>query len=341
MIEVVRAGQLNSVQDMGRAGSRHLGVCQSGALDRHALAIANLLAGNPVDAAALEVTLGPCELLFRDAGRIALGGADFAATLDGRPLAPWWSVPVRAGQRLTLRAARQGMRAYVALAGGIDVAIVLGARATDLQAGFGGLGGRALRAGDTLRAGPREPSSSSAPTSSPPSPSVARSPTSASAAARRFGIRAPAYCDGGADAPLPIRVMPGPDHGLFSAAAQRAFWDGVWTLTPHSNRMGFRLGGPVLARKKGKDLPSHGVLPGVIQVPPAGQPIVLMADAQTTGGYPKIGVVIQSDLAKLAQLRVHRQLRFVACDAAQAREALRQDGMCLRQIQAAMPWAPP
>jgi biotin-dependent carboxylase-like uncharacterized protein len=323
MIKIIRAGRLNSVQDMGRSGFRHLGICQSGALDRSALAIANLLVGNPQDAAAIEFTLGPCELVFTFDCRIALGGADFGATLDDRPLPPWWSVRARAGQTLKLNAARHGMRTYLAVAGGINSSTQLGSRATDLQAGFGGHRGRALTEGDGLSAGELP------------------NPAAALHTAPSFGVRPPSWYRADDSEALAIRVIPGPEYALFTVAAQKTFWNSSWTLTPQSNRMGFRLSGPELKIKKGGDLLSHGVLPGVIQVPPAGQPIVLMADAQTTGGYPKIGVVIGADLAKLAQLRFNRTIQFVECDAAQAREELRQEALYLQQIETAMHWLRP
>jgi len=327
MIDVIRSGRMNSVQDLGRNGFRHLGICQAGALDRVALAITNKLVGNAIDAAGLEITLGPCVLRFTADTRIALGGADFAATLDDRRLWPWWSIPVRAGQTLALDAAQHGMRTYVAIAGGIDAAVQLGSRATDMSAGFGGHHGRALLEGDRL-------------TTAAPDPA-----TSVVRLAPPFGVRAPDWYSIDADTrdakPMPIRVVPGPEFAQFTVAAQRAFWSSPWTLTPQSNRMGFRLSGPELKIKKSADMLSHGVFPGVIQVPPAGQPIILMADAQTTGGYPKIGVVITADLAKLAQLRFNRTLQFVECDIEQARQELNQEMTYLEQIDLAMTWLRP
>lgn len=327
MIEVLRAGRLNSVQDRGRSGFRHLGICQAGALDQTALAIANKLVGNAIDAAALEMTLGPCTLRFAVDTRIAIGGADFAATLDGKSLALWWSAPVRAGQTLTLDGARNGMRAYVAIAGGINVPMQLGSRATDLSAGFGGHCGRALVEGDRL--------TMDATTSA--SVAIGRAP--------RFGVRAPDWYGRDVQSPgaqpMPLRVIPGPEYTQFSVSTQRAFWDSVWTLTPQSNRMGFRLSGPELKIKKNVDMLSHGVFPGVIQVPPAGQPIILMADAQTTGGYPKIGVVITADISKLAQLRFNRTLQFVEYNAEQARQELINETLYLEQISRAIAWQHP
>lgn len=306
MIELLRAGPLTTVQDLGRTHWRDRGISRCGALDDLALAQANLLVGNESGAAGLEFTLGPATLRFAADGCIAITGTDADAMLDGRPVRPGWREAVRAGQTLTLAAPRERMRTVLAVAGGIDVPPALGSRSTDLKAGFGGFEGRTLRDGDTL---PWRP--------------PAGAPT------RRVGLRAPPW-----DAR--VRVLPGPEHDDFSAAAHEAFWSADWTLTPQSNRMGFRFAGPVLDRVTTGDLPSHGVLPGVIQVPPSGQPIVLLADAQTTGGYPKIGVVIAADLWKLAQLRLGAPLRFVRCTRDEAVTALRERRTLLDQWTTAL-----
>lgn len=323
MIHILRAGRINSVQDSGRRGFRHLGICRSGALDRIAMAIANLLVGNSRNAAVIEFTLGPCEIEFTADCRIALAGANFAATLDSTALLPWWSVNVRAGQILRLSAAaRHGMRSYLAVSGGVDAAVQLDSLATDLQAGFGGHHGRALNDGDRLAVGQLTPSN------------IAIQGTNS------FGVRPPYWYQHGDVDGITVRVIPGPEYSQFSEEAQQKFWNHRWLLTSQSNRMGFRLNGEALTLKQPCELLSHGVVPGVIQVPANGQPIVLMADAQTTGGYPKIGVVIEADLSKLAQLRFNRTIKFVECDIAQAREALRQDDVYLRQIEMATGWLP-
>ena len=306
MIELLRAGPLTTVQDLGRSAWRDRGISRCGALDDLALIQANLLVGNPADAAGLEFTLGPATLRFQADGCFAVTGTDADATLDGRPVRPGWREPVRAGQTLNIAAPRERMRTVLAVAGGLDVPLALGARATDLKAGFGGWQGRALRDGDTL---PWRP------------------PTGATT--RRVGLRAP-------DWDASVRVLPGPEHDEFSAASREAFWSADWTLTPQSNRMGFRFAGPALVRTRPGDLPSHGVLPGVIQVPPSGQPIVLLADAQTTGGYPKIGVVIAADLWKLAQLRLGAPLRFLPCTRDEAVAALRARHTLIEQWSTAL-----
>ncbi len=305
---ILRPGPLASVQDLGRYGHRQLGICPGGALDSVALTLANRLVGNADGAAALELTLGGCEIRFeQEDTRIALAGETFGATLDGVPVPPCWSVPVRAGQTLKLRGAatgeRPGLRSWLAVAGGIDVPPVLGSRSTDLKAGFGGLEGRALRKGDRLAVGSSILSE------------VQR-------ARRAFGVRAPDAGDA-PGAPTSLRVLPGPEAEQFLQAARKQLHAETWRITPQSNRMGSRLAGPELKRKRGSsgDMLSAGVVPGTIQVPPSGQPIILMGDAQTTGGYPRIAVVIRADLWKLAQAPLGGLLQLVAVDEQAAHDA--------------------
>ena len=302
MIEIVRAGPLATVQDLGRPGWRDRGLSLCGALDEFALQAGNLLVGNAPGAAGLEFTLGAATLRLHADTCIAITGTDTDAHLDGRPVCPWWRQHVRAGQTLKLAAPRERMRSYVAIAGGLALPAALGSLSTDIKGGFGGLDGRALRDGDRLPLNP------------------------AALPSRVVGMHPP-------DWDASVRVLPGPEHDDFSAEARDAFWANDWSVTPQSNRMGYRLAGPVLTRERGEELPSHGVLPGVVQVPPSGQPIVLLADAQTTGGYPKIGVVIRADLWKLAQLRLGAKLRFVRCTPDDALAALRAQQLLLNQIR--------
>lgn len=291
MLEILRPGVQTSVQDRGRQGLRHLGIARSGALDMPALYRANCLVGNSPEAAGLEIVLGPVSLrLGRDAW-LALSGADFHPELDGQPIGTGWRTPAKAGQILTLTGCEYGMRTYLAIDGGIVVPEALGACATDLQAGFGGFQGRALQAGDCLSLG--------APHTLSGQP----------------GCRSPDWT------PL-LRALPGPDYASFSPSAQAAFWQRQWTVTPQGNRMGMRLRGTPLVRRHNMDLLSHAVFPGVVQAPPDGQPIILLADAQTTGGYPCLATVIQADLWKLAQARPGAHLHFVPCSAEDARAAL-------------------
>jgi biotin-dependent carboxylase-like uncharacterized protein len=334
MIDIIRAGPLTTVQDLGRPGWRHLGVAQGGALDTLALEVGNRLAGNQPQAAALEVTIGPAVLHFTCATRIAITGTEFGSTLDGKPVRSWWSLPVTAGQVLILSAAKRGMRAYVCVAGGIDVPPMLGSRSTNLSARFGGFDGRALRDGDRLSLG-----------------NLFSNGAGVAPEAAEFGVKAPAWCrfalspheparrdkhEPGAGLAMPIRVLRGPEYDSFTPDAQKAFWSDEWIVTPNSNRVGYRLSGTPLARLQPRDLLSHAVLPGTIQVPPSGQPIVLMNDAHTTGGYPRIGAVIRADVWKLAQARLYGSLRFIPTTQEEALHALHEEQAYLRQIDAAI-----
>jgi biotin-dependent carboxylase-like uncharacterized protein len=262
--------------------------------------------------------LGGCELRFEAATRIALAGDDFGARLDGVPLWPCWSVPVAAGQVLKLEGAnrstlKNGLRSWLGIAGGIDVPVVLGSRSTDLKAGFGGHQGRALKKGDKLPLGP---------------PGL----DAEQMARRPFGVRAPDPGFDGVDGALVLRVMPGPEFEQFTPASREALWRESWRITPQSNRMGSRLEGIELKRKRSVDMLSSAVIPGTIQVPPSGQPIILMGDAQTTGGYPRIGVVIRADLGKLAQAPLNGRLRLREVDTAGALAAWEARRRYLAQI---------
>jgi biotin-dependent carboxylase-like uncharacterized protein len=220
------------------------------------------------------------------------------------------------------------------VAGGVDVLPMLGSRSTDLAGRFGGLGGRALRDGDRLPVAV---------------PSV-RPGSWFSPDAPEFGVKAPAWCKfvlvqepvrrgrhpSNVPWAVPIRVLPGPEYDSFTASGHSAFWDDEWLVTPNSNRMGYRLAGTALERQQKTDLLSHAVLPGTIQVPPNGQPIILMSDAQTTGGYPKIGAVIQADMWKLAQVRLNGAIRFLRTTPEEAHYALLEERTYLRQIDAAI-----
>jgi len=319
MIVVQKPGLLASVQDLGRHGHRQLGICPGGALDVLALTLANRLVGNADSAAGLELTMGGCELRFETDTRIALTGDDFGAQLDGVPLWPCWSVPVAAGQVLRLQGAnaagakKAGLRTWLAIAGGIDVAPVLGSRSTDLKAGFGGHEGRALRKGDKLPLG-------------------ASRLDAAQRARKPFGLRGPDWGPEETDGAIALRALPGPEFEQFTLAAREVLWGERWRITSQSNRMGSRLAGTELKRKRAGDMLSSGVIPGTIQVPPSGQPIILMGDAQTTGGYPRIGVVIRADLWKLAQAPLNGKLRLVQVDMAEALAAWADQQRYLTQV---------
>ena len=289
-IEVIDGGLLTTVQDAGRRGHRRLGVPWCGALDAEAMAAANLAVGNARAAAGLECTAAGPTLRFLATTRFALTGADLGAVLERADLGTW-TVPLgrvvvaRAGNVLMLRERRAGLRAYVAFAGGIDVPAVLGSRATDLLARFGGYLGRALRAGDMLALGPP----ATAPTDMPPP--VAK-PTGAG--------------------PLTVRVVPGPQDDAFTPEACAALENETWQVGPLSDRTACRLQGAVLEHKGPGEILTDGMVPGCVQAPPDGRPIVMLADGPTTGGYPKIATVITADLPRLAQLVPGDRLRFAA-----------------------------
>jgi biotin-dependent carboxylase-like uncharacterized protein len=327
MITMLKPGPQASVQDLGRPGLRHLGVGLSGAMDRLSLAVGNCIVGNPPDAAGLELAMPPAQIRFGSACAIALTGADCAARLDRVPVGCGRRIAVRPGQTLHLAAAQSGIRAYVCISGGIDVPAVLGSRSTDLQAGLGGLEGRMLRAGDTLAV------------IGPP----ARHEAIAATPAQNLE---PAHLRSGAATDLPtsvavrlpelagvIRVLAGPEFDEFEASARAALVQLRWIVSPQSNRMGYRLQGAALQRRTARQLNSHAVFPGVIQVPSGGAPIVLMADAQATGGYPRIATVIAADLWRLAQTRPGNTIAFELVTRTQAHQAWQKQQTYLRRLQ--------
>jgi len=303
MITILKPAVQTTVQDLGRHGLRHLGVGAAGAMDRLALTIGNYLVGNTQDAAGLELCMPPARMRLDADCAIALTGADCSARLDSAPVVVGRCVLAKAGQILHLSAARSGIRAYLCLAGGIDVPQVLGSRSTDLSAGIGGLGGRLLRDGDVLN--------------------ISRSTRPYRAAA---GVLLPQMGS-------VIRVLAGPDCDDFAPDWRDALLQASWKLSNQSNRMGYRLEGPALIRRATEELRSHAVFPGVIQVPAGGSPIVLMADAPATGGYPRIAAVIAADQWRLAQVAPGRSIRFELCTRAEALVALRKQRDYLQQIQ--------
>jgi 5-oxoprolinase (ATP-hydrolysing) subunit C len=297
MIEILSTPSLATIQDLGRNGFYRYGVCRSGAMDRLSLAIGNLLLGNDRNAAGLEIPILPFRLRFDADVNFAVTGADCAAELEGRPLPPFWATRASAGDVLTLAAPRAGCRAYLCLAGGIDVPEVLASRSTQLREAFGGLDGRALVKGDRLKAAGNDVLLPKGGLGAMP-PTAALTDTHASATT--------------------VRMIPAAEYADYDDASRAAFWTADWKVTVQSNRAGYRLEGPDLKLRRPIELRSHGVVPGVIQVPAGGQPIIQLADAATMGGYPKIGVVIDADLWLIAQARPGDSLRFVETDLAGA-----------------------
>jgi biotin-dependent carboxylase-like uncharacterized protein len=288
-LRMYSGGVLSTVQDLGRSMARRYGVPLSGAMDRFALEVTNRLVANPPDAAAIEITGGNALFEFLAPTPFALTGADLGATLDGEPLDLWVAVLAHAGAQLQLpgRRVSWGARAYLSLAGGIDLPELLGSRSTYLPGGFGGLQGRALRAGDLIATG-----------------------DSTNDPYRLLGQRWPEAARPAYRVQPALRFLPGPHIDCFAADALTSLLAQPFRVSNNSNRMGYRLEGASLRYAQPCSLPSLGVLPGVIQIPPDGAPILLMADAQTTGGYPIIGVVIEPDLPLAAQLLPGDTLTF-------------------------------
>lgn len=301
--EVIRAGVQSTVQDIGHSNTAHWGVPQAGAADLLSFALANLLLGNSPEAACIEMTLGCVQLRFLTETDFALTGADCAAQLDEKPLLPYSRQRAQAGQTLKLEAPVRGMRSYLALLGGVDVPQVLGSRSTLLSARLGGIAGRALRAGDVLLAKSKTPNQRL---------SVA--------------IAAPQWRS-------QLRVMRGPQWRNLSAEAQRFFQNNHWQVSGQSDRMGVKLSGTMLEMAIPIEMASQAVFAGTIQLPPNGLPILLLADAQTTGGYPIVGQVIQADLWLAGQCRANDKIQFKMVDANEAVLALRAQQTWLSQIQ--------
>jgi len=314
MLEVVLPGLLTTVQDGGRRGYSDLGVPGAGACDPAALAVANGLLGNAAEAAALEMTIAGPTLRVLATCVVALAGSDFVARVeeDGRWLRPVGAYLLRGGTTLVCGSATGGARGYLALAGGIAVPLVLGSAATYLAGGFGGLEGRLLRAGDRL---------------------LPLHPGDLQAAGRRWPdppISIPA-----ADPPT-VRVVPGPHLTAFVPSILATLTAALWTVGPQSDRMGLRLQGPPLVRSAAgqAELLSQGMVWGALQVPADGQPIALLADHQTVGGYPVPAVAIRADWPILGQLAPGAVLRFALTDVPTAQAAYRAQQAAYRAARA-------
>ena len=302
-ITVLRAGLFTTIQDSGRWGHQSSGVSVSGAMDLVSHRIANALVGNDRTAAALEATLVGPEIRLETSALIAVAGADLGARMNGQELP--LNRPVRCLQGSVLRFGerRSGTRAYIAFGGGITVAPELGSRATHTLSGLGGSGGRTVAAGDRLPLG-EEGTASPWRVVNVPSPRVA----------------------GGAR----LRVLPGPQNDHFSADALEILQRTRFTVTPQSDRMGYRLSGAIIPRVEGREMISDAAFIGALQVPPSGDPILLMSDRQTTGGYPQIATVITADLPMAGQLAPGDWIEFEVCARRDAISALiAQEGSIL------------
>jgi len=312
-LEILSAGPLASVQDLGRFGFGRYGVAPSGAVDTYALRIANLLAGNREDEAAVEITLAGFRARILTDLVVAVTGADLQPRLNRQPLRMWCAHILKNGDTLSFRGPRSGCRAYLALGGKIHLPVVMGSKSTNLSAAFGGFNGRPLSNGDTL--------------------ALEKVNTDPAAAARSLHPEMiPVY-----PREWRLRVLLGPQDDQFTETARNAFLNASFKVTPQSDRVGIRLEGPVLSRKV--DMPesiiSEGVIAGTIQVPGDGQPIIILSET-VTGGYRKIATVIAADLPLLGQLKPGNRIAFQAVSLDAAHQALRDIEKTIQDIKSAI-----
>lgn len=294
MLEIIEPGLLTTIQDQGISGYKTLGIAEGGAMDRVSFVIANRLVGNPDKAAVLEITLVGPGIRFLGATWCALGGADLSAQLNGSPVPPNRAFHAGSGDILSFGPSDFGVRAYLAVQGGIDVPLTLGSRCTYLYAGFGGFEGRSLRKGDVLHA--------AAPRQEEP-PALAEPP---------LEVLVPK------NLPSTLRVILGPHEDYFAPEAIQTFFSEPYEVTPESNRMGYRLKGPQLTHRETPIVVSTATPLGGIQVPGKGIPVILLRERGTTGGYTQIGCVITRDLDILAQSFAGDTFRFTHVDVADA-----------------------
>lgn len=308
-LKIIQPGMLSTIQDRGRYGYQRYGMPTAGAMDTFALRAANALLGNDDNAACIEATvLGPRIEILSDT-TIAVTGANVAPRLDSEPIPMWQPVAASKGSRLEFRSPKDGMRGYLAVAGGIDVPEVMGSRATYMKAAIGGVEGRPLRAGDIL--------------------SALGDSSEALATGRNFPADAiPKY--GSAHE---LRVVLGPQQSAFTQAGIDTFLSETYTVSIHSDRMGYRLEGEPVEHTDGPDVISDGTPLGTIQVPGDGQPIILLSDRGTTGGYTKIATVISTDLSKVAQAMPGHTVEFKAVSVEEAQEAYRSQEATLQSIR--------
>jgi antagonist of KipI len=314
-VHVTKPGLLTTVQDQGRWGFQALGVPVAGPMDPSSHRLANVMVGNPGDAATIEVTFVGPELVFEGEQLVAIAGAQFEMSLDHQPAPSTGAFVVAAGATLRFGRRLRGTRAYLAVAGGIATPNVFGSRATHLPSAMGGVDGRALKAGDRLPCGP------------------VQNPLAAAAVARMLPE---GTASGLPDGQARLRVLPGPQTDRFSAGALDALQSAPYRIAANSNRMGFRLDGPPLAHAHGPEVISDATPLGVVQVPASGQPILLMADRQTTGGYPKLATVITADIGLAGQLGPGDTIAFAVCSPREAMAALIAQEQRLMAAEAAL-----
>jgi len=308
-VKIIKPGMLTTVQDQGRFGYQQYGVPVSGVMDPYAYRVANLLVGNLLGESVLEVTLMGLELEFNRETVIAVTGGDLTPQLNSEPLSMWKSLRIKAGDRLVFKAVKAGCRSYIAIAGGIDVPSVMGSKSTYTRGTIGGYEGRALKKEDKLDLG---------------KPSADLSELEGRSAAEA-AMEYPST--------ITLRVLPGPQDDAFSDKETETFYSSAYQVTNESDRMGFRLEGPVIEHLEKPDIISDGIAMGAIQVPGHGRPIVMMADRQTTGGYTKIANVITADLPVMAQAKPGDEVRFQKVTLDEAMTALQKMEEVLEKVK--------
>lgn len=311
-ITILNPGLLTTVQDFGRIGYQQFGVPVSGVVDPRAMSIANILVDNPEDEAVLECTmLGP-QIRFDAPNAIAITGGDLGPTIDNQPIPNYAAIRVEAGQVLRFAGLRSGCRAYIAFAGGLDIAPVMGSRSTYMKAKIGGVEGRKLQKDDVIKF-------------RKPNPDL-----------RGLNIRhiSPEFVP---RLEYKIRVVLGPQDDMFTEHGIETFLSESYVVTPEFDRMGCRLDGEIIEHKgESGDIISDGIAFGAIQVPTAGKPIIMLSDRQTTGGYTKIANVISADFRILAQLKAGDRVRFAQVSVAAAQDALLTQRAALKTLRTAV-----
>ena len=310
-ITIINPGMMTTVQDLGRVGYQQFGVSVSGVMCPRSATLANILVGNEDGEAVLECTMMGPQIQFDSDNCIAITGGDLGPMLDGKPVANYTAIAVKAGQVLRFTMPKVGCRAFVSFAGGLDIEPVMGSRSTYMKAKIGGVEGRKLQKGDVIKF--------RAPKADLPKLDLRRM-------APEFKPRTE----------YTIRVVLGPQDDYFTDEGVNTFLSEVYTVTPEFDRMGCRLSGAVIAHKDGGDIISDGISFGAIQVPSSGTPIIMLGDRQTTGGYTKIANVISADFRILAQLKAGDKVRFEKVSITAAQDALIAQKKALKCLRSAL-----
>jgi antagonist of KipI len=324
-VEVIKPGLLTTLQDLGRSGHAHLGIGRAGAFDTPALRIANALCGNPPDACALEITLSGPKLRFDVDAWIAIAGAPMAVQVESTECPMWTPVFVPAGATITFGAISSGCRSYLGVGGGFDAKPVLGSRSIDINASLGPNEGRPVRAGDMLgtasgsffrkKEGTRDGAGGTEP-----------DPVS-----KWWLDPRPWFSD---DSGKPLRLLPGSHLDRLTSISRKHLFSKSFSVHVNSNRVGVRLAGPRLEWAAPIEMASEGCVPGLLQLPPSGQPIAFGPECPVSGGYPRLGTIAAVDVPRLAQLRPGDALRFRPCTYEEAVGALRKREAALRRLEA-------